>query len=201
MLANVENQPQIAADSVTPYLASVTPQPAKRNPFTSNPAIPWDSIRSEWEKGATSVTLASQFGVTESAIRMRATRYAWARTATDKVKKRTVKSIKRIVAQRVKEMTPEIMRRADAAIRECVETSVTGARKLVVTATERIEGASDRDLSSISTSLRTGVTVWREALGLGSASEGGGNVTIACHSVHMGVEEPQVVQEAPAVDV
>lgn len=194
------------ADAVTPYVTEpVTAQENAKKSLASrraNVGTDWEAIRLEWQRGVTSAVLASQFKVSASAIRMRAQRFGWDKGLESAIKKGASISVKRIVSKRVKEMSPEIKRRADMAIAECVTASITGAKSLVTKATDSIQGASPRDLSSVATSLRTGVTVWREALGLGSAGEGNGGLTINAHSVQLAVEERFAEPDpSPVVDV
>lgn len=166
----------------------------------------WPAIQDAWCNGESAHSLSRRYGVSEAAIRTRASRQKWAKGVAKAVKQGAARAVNRVVREHVAKIAPEIKRRASIAVQECVDASIKGAKRLVTVATERIDGASDRDLSGISTSLRTGVSVWREALGLGSTDQASGGVTIACHSVHLGVEDASQGRQPeqldrPAVDV
>ena len=198
----MEPTPDSAAAVTLPVTQAVTPGSdcnATPKNQDSKPATDWTAIRSAWCNGEGSVTLAARHGISAQAIRVRASRQKWARGVEKAVKAGAAKAVHRVVRQHVARIKGEIEAQASAAIAECVAASVNGARRLVTVANDRIEGASNRDLSSVSTALRTGVTVWREALGLGSAGEGNGGLTINAHSVQLAVEERFAEPDLPPV--
>lgn len=192
-----------AQEAVTPYVTdAVTALVTPVTEIGESSTNPWPAIQKAWCDGESSKSLAAKFGVTESAVRMRAQRGKWAKGLAKAVKEGSAKAVNRVVRQHVALIKPEIQRQASAAVRECIRETMDGAKEFVTDARSRLKGASNRDVSSIATQFRTGVDKWREALGLGSVGEpGSGGVTIACHSVHLGIEEREQIAESPAVDV
>lgn len=124
---------------------------------------------------------------------MRAKRYNWAKDSAIKgaakfIQEGSEKAAKLLVKRRLRASMPALEKRVDKAIQECIDETVTVSKKLVTEAARRVEGASDRDLSSISTAAKTGVGLWREALGLSAADQP--KVTVSLSMEAMGAEAP-----------